>query len=274
MSSLLALGASLAWGSGDFLGGRAARAIHVLTVVAVSQLVGLAAVLTWTLLSGDDLPGATRLTPAVAAGIGGAVGLAALYRGMAVGAMGVVAPISALSPIVPLAASVIGGERPSPVQLGGMAVALTGMAILAREPGSRRTAAGAGLALVAATGFGAYFVLLDAAAEASVPWAVTVARASAATLAVALALRASVPLTAPKSLLPMLVAIGLADVGANVLFGLASTRGLLAVVSVLASLYPVVTVVLARFVLGERLAPSQRLGGAAAIGGAALVAAG
>jgi drug/metabolite transporter (DMT)-like permease len=274
LPSLLALGASLSWGAGDFLGGRAARAIHVLTVVAVSQVVGLVAVLAWAILSGDDVPGATKLAPAAAAGVGGAVGLAALYRGMAVGAMGVVAPISALSPIVPLVVGIARGERPSPLQLGGMGVALAGVTILSREPGNRRTAAGVGLALVAAAGFGMYFVFLDEAAEASVPWAVTIARATAATLAVAGALRVSAPLRPPRTLLPALVAVGLADVGANVLFGLASTRGLLAVVSVLASLYPVVTVVLARLVLGERLAASQRLGGAAAIGGAALVAAG
>ncbi len=274
MPILLALGASVAWGAGDFLGGRASRVLHVLTVLAVSQLVGLGAVLTWGVLSGDNVPAAAELAPAVGAGVGGAIGLAALYRGMAIGAMGVVAPISALSPIVPLVIGIASGERPSPLQLTGIAVALAGVTVLSREPGARRTAAGAGLALVAAAGFGAYFVFLDAAAEASVPWAVTVARATSVAIAVVAAVRLSAPLRPPRRLLPVLVAIGLADVGANVLFGLASTRDLLAVVAVLASLYPVVTVVLARLVLGERLAASQRLGGAAAIGGAALVAVG
>ena len=118
MPILLALGAS-AWGAGDFLGGRASRVLHVLTVLAVSQLVGLAAVLAWALLSGDDVPAAAELAPAVGAGVGGAIGLAALYRGMAIGAMGVVAPISALSSIVPLVVGIASGERPSRLQLAG-----------------------------------------------------------------------------------------------------------------------------------------------------------
>jgi drug/metabolite transporter (DMT)-like permease len=275
VAAALALGASLAWGTGDFLGGRAARVIHVLTVVAVSQLVGLVAVLCWALISSDAFPPAADVAPAAAAGAGGAIGLAALYRGMAIGAMGVVAPISALAPLLPLVVGLAAGERPSAVQLLGTGVALASVAVLSSEPGEqRRRAAGTGLALVAAAGFGSYLVFLDAAADTSVPWAVTIARATAATLAVTGALRVSASVRPPLPVLPALVAVGLADVGANVLFGLASTRGLLAVVSVLASLYPVVTVVLARVVLGERLAISQRLGGAGAIAGAALVAAG
>jgi drug/metabolite transporter (DMT)-like permease len=275
VAALFALGASLSWGVGDFLGGRAARVMHVLTVVAVSQMVGLAAVLCWAMLSSDRFPPAPDLGPAAAAGVGGAVGLAALYRGMAVGAMGVVAPISALAPLIPLAVGLATGERPSAVQLLGTALALAGVAVLSREPGGRRgRAAGTGLAVVAAAGFGSYLVLLDAAADTSVPWAVTVARATSAALALAATVRVSASLRVPRLLLPTLIAIGLADVGANVLFGLASTRGLLAVASVLASLYPVVTVALARIVLGERLAASQRLGGSGAMAGAALVAAG
>jgi uncharacterized membrane protein len=275
VAAALALGASLAWGTGDFLGGRAARVIHVLTVVAVSQLVGLVAVLCWALLSSESFPAAGDIAPAATAGVGGAVGLAALYRGMAIGAMGVVAPISALAPLIPLVVGIAEGESPSAVQLFGTGLALAGVAVLSREPGARRRrAAGTGLALVAAAGFGSYFVFLDSAADSSVPWAVTIARATAAALAIAAATGASASLRPPLPVLPALVAVGLADVSANVLFGLASTRGLLAVVSVLASLYPVVTVVLARIVLGERLAISQRVGGAGAIAGAALVAAG
>jgi drug/metabolite transporter (DMT)-like permease len=275
VAAALALGASLAWGTGDFLGGRAARVIHVLTVVAVSQLVGLVAVLCWAVLSSDAFPPAGDVAAAAAAGVGGAIGLAALYRGMAIGAMGVVAPISALAPLLPLVVGITEGERPSAVQLLGTAVALAGVAVLSREPGRRRRrAAGTGLALVAAAGFGSYFVFLDSAADTSVPWAVTVARATAAALAAAAAVSVSGARRPPLPIVPILAAIGLADVSANVLFGLASTRGLLAVVAVLASLYPVVTVVLARIVLGERLAISQRLGGAGAIAGATLVAAG
>ena len=274
MAALLALGAGLAWGAGDFLAGRASRVVAVLSVLVISQLAGLAAVLAWVAISRDPLPPLRDAAPGVAAGAGVAIGLATLYRGMAIGAMGVVAPISALSPVVPLVVGSVEGERPSGVQLLGIAVALSGVGVLARDPVARGTAAGAGLAIVAAAGFGAYFVFLDAAADASVPWAVAIARATAATLSLAAAWRVGAPLRPPRAVLPVLVAVGLADVGANVLFGLATTRGLLAVVSLLASLYPVVTVALARILLGERLALSQRLGGAGAIAGAALVASG
>jgi drug/metabolite transporter (DMT)-like permease len=222
------------------------------------------------------VPPLPKLALAAGAGVGGALGLAALYRGMAVGAMGIVAPISGLSPVVPLVVGLASGERPSELQLTGIAVALTGVLLVSREPsatGSRR-AAGAGLALVAAAGFGLYFVLLDGAADASVPWSVTTARATAAALALLAALGAGAALRPPARLLPALASVGLADVAANAFFGLATTRGLLSVVSVLASLYPVVTVVLARVLIGERLGALQRVGGGAALAGAALIVAG
>jgi uncharacterized membrane protein len=276
LAVVLALGASVAWGAGDFLGGRTSRSLHVLTVLAISMVAGLAAVAVWAVLSGDAVPGAADLASAAGAGIAGAAGLAALYRGMAIGAMGIVAPISALSPVVPLVVGLARGERPSALQFFGIAVALGGVLLVSREPAGvgRRTAAGTGLALLAATGFGLYFVLLDDAADASVPWAVTAARTTSVALAIPVALLVGATLRPSRAALPALVAIGLFDVGANVLFGLATTRGLLSVVSVLAALYPVVTVLLARLVLGERLGPVQRAGGAAALAGAALIAAG
>src|SRR5262245_7867761 len=103
MAALLALAGALGWGVGDFLGGIAARRIAVLTVLVVSQVVGLVGVYVWVLVSGDAFPGLDEVAAAGAAGIVAMVGLAALYRGFAAGAIGIVAPISAASPIVPLA---------------------------------------------------------------------------------------------------------------------------------------------------------------------------
>ena len=108
----LALGASLSWGLGDFLGGLKSRSLHVLTVLALSQAAGFGAVLVWLARSGDGFPGWTPVAWAAAAGAGGCVGLAALYRGMAVGAMGIVAPISALAAAIPFTVGVASGERP------------------------------------------------------------------------------------------------------------------------------------------------------------------
>jgi drug/metabolite transporter (DMT)-like permease len=135
-------------------------------------------------------------------------------------------------------------------------------------------AAGVGLALIAAVGFGLYFVLLDAAAEESVPWTVLVARLTSMSLAVAAALAAGVTLRTGRALLVPVLAVGLCDVSANVLFALASTRGLLSVVSVLTSLYPAVTVALAALLLHERVSRGQLAGGAAVLAGAALISGG
>ncbi|MHB1241846.1 MAG: EamA family transporter [Gaiellaceae bacterium] len=272
----LALGASLSWGLGDFLGGLKSRSLHVLTVLALSQAAGLAAVLVWLLLSGDGFPGWTAVVWAAAAGVGGCVGLGALYRGMAVGAMGIVAPISAVAATIPFTVGVASGERPGVLQVGGIALALAGVALASREPAAQGggRAAGVGLALVAALGFGLYFVFLDRAAEASVPYAVSTARGVSSLLAVAAAIAVGASLRPEARHVPVLVLVGLCDVGANVLFGLASTRGFLSVVSVLSSLYPIVTVGLAALLLHERIAPAQRLGVAGALAGAALITAG
>jgi len=272
----LALGASLSWGLGDFLGGLKSRSLHVLTVLALSQAAGFGAVLVWLGLSGDGFPGWASVAWAAAAGSGGCMGLAALYRGMAVGAMAIVAPISALAAAIPFTVGVAAGERPGALQLAGIGLALLGVALASREPGVNGggRAVGVGLALLAAVGFGLYFVFLDRAADASVPYAVSTARGVSAFLAVAAALAVGVSLRPDLRHVPVLVAVGLCDVGANVLFGLASTRGFLSVVSVLSSLYPIVTVGLAAFLLHERIAPMQRLGVAGALGGAALITAG
>ncbi len=277
MSSLLALGGALSWGIGDFFGGLAARRAAVLTVLALSQAIGLVGVALWVLLARDPFPGSVELLPAALAGLAGAIGLGALYRGLAVGAMGIVAPISAASPVVPLTVDAARGVVPSVVQWLGVALALAGIVTLSREPRSsgQRIAAGAGLAVVAALGFGLFFVGLDAGADESVPWAVLVARSASVTLAVAAALFVTrTSLRAPRALLPALVAVGVLDTGANVLVAYASTEGAIGIVAVLSALYPLVTIMLARLVLGERLSVSRRVGGAVALAGAALVAAG
>jgi drug/metabolite transporter (DMT)-like permease len=244
-------------------------------VLAAAELAGFCAVSVWVALSGDALPGMADLAWAAGAGIAGAIGLGALYRGMAVGAMGVVAPISAISPVVPLAVDLSHGDAPSELQLVGIAAALGGVVLVSREPETGgATARGVGLALLAALGFGVYFVGLDASADASVAWAVGVSRGAATMLAAAAAVAVGAALRPPAVALPALALIGIFDVGANVLVGLATTRGLVGVVAVLSALYPLVTVALARAFLRERIGPAQRAGAGAALAGAALIAAG
>jgi drug/metabolite transporter (DMT)-like permease len=247
----------------------------VLTVLALSQLAGAAAVAVWVAVAWEPFLGSGATLAAMGAGVCGGIGLAALYRGMAIGAMGVVAPISSVAAAIPFVWGIATGERPSLVQFAGVGVALVGLVFVSRAPGATRVvAAGVGLALLAALGFGFYFVLLDAAAEESVPWTVLVARLTSMTLALAAALAAGVSLRTGRALLVPVLAVGICDVSANVLFALATTRGLLSVVSVLTSLYPAVTVALAALLLHERLGRGQLAGGAGVLAGAALISAG
>ncbi len=275
----LALLGAASWGIGDFLGGLASRRAHVLTVLVISQAAGLIGAATWALTSGDARPGLADLWPAAGAGAAAALGLAALYRGMAIGAMGIVAPISATSPIVPLAVDVARGQTPSAVQWIGIVVVLGGVVLLAREPGGGGgtgpgLATGVVLALAAALGFGLFIVGLDASSDDSVAWTILVARGAGSTVALVAALVASAPLRPPARLLPMILAVGAFDTVANVLVAFATTKGPAGIVAVLSALYPVTTIVLARVLLAERLDRSRRIGGALALGGVAAVAVG
>ncbi|CAN5188542.1 DMT family transporter [soil metagenome] len=277
MAALLALSGALLWGIGDFLGGLTARRLAVLAVLAISQAVGLAGVVLLVWLANDPVPGVSELLPAAAAGVASLIGLGALYRGLAVGAMGIVAPISAAAPVVPLAVDAARGVTPAALQWLGIALVLAGIMTLSREPsegGGRRIAAGAGLAVVAALGFGSFIVGIDAGSDESAPWAVVAARSSAVTLALVFALLTSTSLRASRRHLPALVAVGAFDTGANVGVAFATTRGTPGIVAVLSSLYPIVTILLARIVLAERLSAGKRVGGAVALVGAVLVAAG
>jgi drug/metabolite transporter (DMT)-like permease len=269
----LALGASALWGVGDFLGGVTSRRLATLAVLAISQAAGLVGILIVASFAGGGFLGPIAVGAAVAAGFAGAIGLGALYRGMAIGAIGVVAPISASAAVVPVTVGLARGERPAAIQLVGVALALTGVVLVSREPGaSGGLAAGAPLALVAAIGFGSYFVFMDRASADDAYWAVVVARASSSTLALAAAaLRHA--LRVPAREVPVLVAIGLFDVGANLALALALNEGFVSLVSVLASLYPVVTILLAVVMLRERPARSQAVGGAVALSGVGLIAA-
>jgi drug/metabolite transporter (DMT)-like permease len=270
----LALAASVSWGVGDFLGGTSARRISALAVLAVSEVAGLGLALVVVAASGEPWPGEASLW-AVGAGVAGMAGLGALYRGMAVGAIGVVAPVSAAAAVIPVGFGLATGDRPSGLQLGGVAVALVGVALASREriEGRVRLAAGVELALLAAAGFGLYFVLIDRAVDSGAIWAATLSRATASVVAVTIALALG-RLATPARMLPVLALVGAFDVGANMLLALALRHGLVSLVSVLASLYPVVTILLARTTLGERPQRMQQVGVALALTGAALIAGG
>jgi drug/metabolite transporter (DMT)-like permease len=275
---ILALAASLSWGVGDFLAGLRSRKLQVLTVLVVSQAAGLTALGALVAVRGEGPPAARYLLYAALAGIAGAVGLAALYRGLAVGSMGVVAPISATAAVIPVVAGLVTGERPSAAQGAGIGLALAGVVLASRERssdgGGRRVAEGVGLALVAAVSFGLLLVALGAASDADASWATFAMRSTSFTLLAATAVVVRPNLSLGRDDLAVLALIGVLDAAGNALFALATTEGLLSVVAVLAQLYPVVTVILARVILGERISRPQQVGVIAAFAGVALITAG
>jgi drug/metabolite transporter (DMT)-like permease len=227
----------------------------------------------------DELPSWTAVGWAALAGSAGIVALGAFYRALAIGTMSVVAPISATAAAVPVLVGLAEGERPGGLQVAGMAAALAGVILASREPVEEgcppANRAAIGLALVAAAGFGTFFVGIDrASATAEVPWVIVVQRCCSVSLLViaTLVVRPSLPRDGASLL--VLAAVGLLDLGANGLYALATTHGLLSVVSVLGSLYPAVTVVLARFVLAERIARVQEVGVVLALAGVIAISAG
>ena len=265
----LALGASLAWGLSDFVAGVKSREMAVVWVLLVSQATGLVLVTAAALIGGDPLPSLHSIAWASAAGLAELVGFAAFYRALAIGAMAVVSPISATAAVVPLFVGLVDGQVPTTVQALGMALALGGAALASGEAG-RGTGAGVGLAIVAALAFGVFFVGMDVAADDGALWAVSFTRMAPVAVLVAIILVLRIPLLDRKAVAP-LAAIGALDIGANVMFATALTVGMAGLVSVLGSLYPLATVILARAVLREQVSGTQRTGVAAALAGIALV---
>ena len=271
----LALAANLGYGVSDFLGGLKSRTLPLLSVLLISQASALVIVAVVVAVSGEAAPTDYLLYGALA-GLSEALGVAALYRGLAVGTMSVVAPLGATAPVVAVAAAAVQGEAPSAIQGSGIALAIAGIVLISaqEERSTGRVGPSVLFGLLTALGFGGFFVGMDAASEGSVPWALLAARCSSIVVfGLAFALRRR-PLSLEARELPVLAGIGALIVAADSLYAIASTKGLLSVVAVLSSLYPVVTIALARLYLNERLGGVQRLGVPAALAGAAVVSLG
>ncbi len=257
----LALGASLAWGVADFVGPLWGRTWGALRVMLWAQVGGVVAIAVAVAIRGEG-PHGWQILLAVPAALSGTLGLYAYYRGMAVGSMSVVAPIAGVSAIVPVAFGIATGDSLSAAQFAGIACAIVGvvLASLEHQEGARRVAAGVGLAALAAIGFGFYFPPMHAAGSADFWWASVLFRTTALTVvAAAVAVRRPALRLRPRDL-AIVVAVGIGDTLGNVLFAASSSHGLVSLTSVLASLYPIVTVLLAAAVLHERVSGSQRVG--------------
>jgi drug/metabolite transporter (DMT)-like permease len=277
LAVLLALASSVVWGTADFGGGLVSRRLPTVTVTVLSQLAGFVALLVVFGLRAGGLDGRS-FALGLAAGAGGGIGLAAFYRALSLGTMSIVSPLVACGAVVPLVISLATGERPSAIALAGAAVALAG-AVLAsveeRRGAARERARAITLALVAAGALGLFTYFLGLGSrEGSALSTLVGARVGSLTLLVALAAAMRAPLAVGRRMLLPVAAVGLCDVAANALFAAASGHGLLSIVAVLGSLYPVTTVVLAHLVLGERLTPLQLTGVAVALAGVAALSVG
>jgi drug/metabolite transporter (DMT)-like permease len=278
LAVLLALASSVTWGIADFGGGLVSRRVaSTVAVTVVSQTAGFAALLAVFGARGAHLDGRS-FAIGLAAGAGGGAGLAAFYRALAVGTMSVVSPIVACGAVVPFAISIATGERPSALALTGAGVALAG-AVLAsaeeRRADARERRPAVMLAAVAAGALGLFTYFLGLGSREGTALSTLVgARVGSLTLLLVLALLLRAPLRLGRSALLPVAAVGLCDVAANALFALASGHGLLALVSVLGSLYPVMTVVLAYVFLRERLTPLQLAGVGVALAGVAALSVG
>jgi drug/metabolite transporter (DMT)-like permease len=308
----LGLSSGLCWGAADFFGGIQSRRVPALTVAFWSQLAGALALATALAIEGVR-PAATGIAWGLAAGVGSGCALVLFYRSLAEGTMSVVAPISACGAIVPVAAALLTGNQPGTLAALGVLATLAGVVLVSRphtparfrspvvveDPASAGSSARSGrrvvaMALGSALGFGLFYVFVDAG-TASIAGAAAAAGSAAAGAAgshgsplwviagarmSSLAILSMIALVSRRSALrwpgrriAAVALVGIGDTGANLLFAYAATTGNLAVVGVLGSLYPVATVVLARWLLGERLSGGQNAGVILALTGVGLLAA-
>ncbi|MFN2488731.1 MAG: DMT family transporter [Actinomycetota bacterium] len=283
---VLGLGAALAYGAADFIGGLASRRTAAFAVVLLSQVAGSVLLVAVLPFFDNGRPTTTELGWGAVAGVAGGLGVAGLYRGLAIAPMNVIAPITAVvAATVPVVFGVATGERPSAPAALGAAVALVAVALVSLSPGhpgdpgsvARKTQSGAaGIMLAAGAGvaFGVFFILVRHAAEGTGLWSLVGVRIGSMTTAALLVAATATSLRPPGGALPQIACAGILDTAANVLYLLAAQRGLLSLVAVLTSMYPASTVLLARIVLGERLTVFRLVGLAAAAVGVALIATG
>ena len=279
MASLLALFSSLLWGASDFYGGKLSRKHPALAVTAVSQAIGLVIGVTIVLVSTSwikpDLSWEGYFLPGVMAGSLGFIGLVAFYSGLATGRMGVVAPISAMSVLIPITIAFINGEQPTSLQILGMSIALLG-AVCASGPEIKGGLAVRPiiLAVIAACGFGGAVTFIAKGSATSALMTMTTMRFTTFIVALFLFARFRSVGGLSKKDLPILILIGGADFAGNLLLGVATTKGLVSVAVVLGALYPIITALLAYKFLNEILHKIQYLGIAFAITGVAFISLG
>ncbi|HMK29496.1 MAG TPA: DMT family transporter [Terriglobales bacterium] len=265
-SAGLSLAAAACWGTADFNGGLAAKGSDAFGVVVVAHGAGLLCMLAFALATGEPIPPRSALLWGAAAGLAGGIGLAALYRALAIGQMGINAPVAAMiTAALPVVVSFRTEGLPTVMQFAGFALALLAIGLIAMPSQELGRPKGLGLAVVAGVGFGGFLVLSRQAATQSVFWPLVMARAASMSLMLVLVTIRGEPWKPNRALLRYMLVAGIVDSFGNALFVAATRRGRLDVAAVLSSLYPAATVLLARFLLKERISRLQTTGMAAAL---------
>ena len=278
MASLLALISSAMWGTADFFAGRLSKKHNPFAVLGFSQVFGLLVGILIVVISGSYqgkvLGFDGYLIPGALAGLFGYIGLACLYEGLSTGRMGVVSPISSLSTVIPLAYALITGDVLSTITLFGVAIALVGVFCASGpELSQGLPIKPLLLALGAAAGFGLALTFIAIGSQSSALLTMVSMRATTFSVTIALAIKFKTTGNFDKKAIPVLFFIGAADFIANLLLGIATTKGLVSVAMVFGSLYPIATAVLAYKFLQERLQRVQYVGIALAVAGVSIISA-
>jgi len=278
MASLLALLSSAMWGTADFFAGRLSKKHNPFAVLGFSQVFGLLVGVLIVVISGSYqgkvLGFDGYLIPGVLAGLFGYIGLACLYKGLSTGRMGVVSPISSLSTVIPLAYALITGDVLSTITLFGVVIALIGVFCASGpELSQGLPIKPLLLALGAAAGFGLALTFIAIGSQSSALLTMVSMRGATFFVTISLAIKFKTTGNFDKKAIPVLFFIGAADFIANLLLGIATTKGLVSVAMVFGSLYPIATAVLAYKFLQERLQRVQYVGIALAVAGVSIISA-
>lgn len=266
LTSILALAAAAAWGSGDFTGGVASRRVGVFHTILISYSIGMVALAVVALLNQERILSTADMLWGALAGLSGLAGLIFLFRGFTEGRMGIVAPLSAsLATAIPVIFTAITKGLPQFLQLLGFALAIAGIWLLSRPEGLAGRPAGLGLAVLAGLGFGGFFTALNQVGDGAVFWPLVAGRFACIFLMVAFAVIWRRPVIVPHLPLGIIILAGMLDASGNLFFLLAVQAGRLDVATVLGSLYPAVTAFLAWLIVKERMARHQIIGVAFAI---------
>jgi len=251
------------------------RRAPVLGVVLIVELVGVALAVALALLLGEPPPSPTGIVIGVAAGAIGILGILGLYRGLAVGRMGVVAPVAAvLGASLPVAVGLLLEGVPGPLQALGIGLGILSVVLVSRVPGPVGGRSGIEFALIAGVGIGGFNALVGQLPAGETLWPLAALRLMAVPTVALIVLVGRQAWRVPRAAILPAIAVGVFDMGGNLFFILAAQTGALAIAAVIGSLYPVVTIVLAIAVLGERLTPSHVFGIAMAMAAITLIAAG